>query len=602
MRGAVAKILDLLTPREKKTGLFVLALVLLMALIETAGIASVMPFLAVLGNPQVVETNEYLARVYAFTGFGSTQDFLTALGIFSFTVVASTAFLRLGTHYVLQRWVHMRRHSISSRLLAAYLSQPYEFFLERNTADLSKAILSEVEELVLNVFLPGVTLLAYGVTAVVLVTMLLLVDRVVALLLVTGVGGSYLLVYLTVRGKLRSIGRERAWANRDRFMVVSEALGGIKELKLLGREAAYLRRFEHPSATYSHNVTTNSVLSLAPKYLIEAVGFGGVLLLATLLVATRGGMGEALPMLGLYAFAGYRLLPSIQNVFASLTRLRFGLAAVDVVHGDATQTSVQASRTEVEVGSPSAHAATARFVIRDVGFRNVSYTYPGSHAPTLSDVSFSVPPRGSLGVIGATGAGKTTVVDILLGLLEPQSGDVVSGGRSIRDIGVRNWQRSIGYVPQQIYLIDGTVAENIAVGVAPEEIDYQRVESVARIAQIHQFVTTKEASYHTMVGERGIRISGGQRQRIGIARALYHDPDLLVFDEATNALDVQTETLTMQAITAVRGRKSLVMVAHRLNTVRCCERILVIEEGRIVGLGSYEELRRSNATFRRMAV
>ncbi len=594
-------ILDLLTPREKRRGLLVLAMVLLMALIETAGVASVMPFLAVLANPEVVETNPYLSGLYEAFGFQSTQAFLTMLGVASFIIVVFGALFRLATHYALQRWANMRRHSVSHRLLAGYLRQPYEFFLNRNSADLSKSILSEVEELTKNVFQPGIQLIAYTTSALVLAALLLLVDPWIALAVAGVVGGAYLLIYLGVRGILGRIGRDRADANRDRFTAASEVLGGIKDIKVLGREEAYLARFRGPSARFSKHQATNAVLSIAPKYLIEAVGFGGILALAVILTATQPDLSAALPILGLYAFAGYRLLPAAQQVFAAMSKLRFGWGAVEVVHKDLLLTVP--ARTATGSTTPAPGRGFGRVQVTDeIRFERVSYTYPGAELPTLKEIDIAIPRNSSLGIVGSTGAGKTTFVDVLLGLLTPTSGDVLVDGRSIQDLGVRRWQKAIGYVPQHIFLTDATIAENIALGVASGKIDHEQVTDAARIAQIDAFVESLPDGYATVVGERGVRLSGGQRQRIGIARALYHDPDVLVFDEATSALDGRTEAAAMEAISALRNEKSVILIAHRIGTVRDCDRIMVIEKGREVASGSYAGLMKGSRAFQKLAV
>ena len=599
MKGTIGKILDLLTPPEKRRGLVVLAMVLVMALIETAGVASVMPFLAVLGNPEVVQSNEYLAWAFESFGFESTQSFLIVLGTLSFLVVVFGSLFRLFTHYALQRYANMRRHSVSLRLLAGYLRQPYEFFLGRNTADLSKSILSEVDELTRNVFKPAIQLIAYGTSAFVLVLFLFLMDPWAAFAVTAVVGGSYALIYLAVRGILGRIGRDRALANRERFTAASEVLSGIKDIRVLGREGVYLSRFKGPSLRYSKHQATNSVLSVVPKYMIEAVGFGGVLALAVFLMATRGDLGAALPLLGVYAFAGYRLLPAAQQMFASLANLRFGLGAVEIVHDDLVGLPPRSSRPQpTEDFTPD-----SRQIRGDIVFDRVSYRYPGADAPSLRDISLTVPIGSSLGIVGATGAGKTTLVDVLLGLLPPSSGTIEVDGECIHEAGIRTWQRIIGYVPQHVFLTDASIAENIALGLALDELDGPAVRRAARTAELHNFVASLPDGYETVVGERGVRLSGGQRQRIGVARALYRVPRILVLDEATSALDNRTEARVMENIAGfLRQESTLIVIAHRIGTVTGCAQILVLENGSVAGIGSYEDLEKGSRAFRKVAL
>ena len=595
------KILDLLTPQERRRGLVVLAMVLLMALIETAGVASVMPFLAVLGNPEVVQTNQQLSWAYHALGFQSTQSFLLVLGIASFGIVVVGSLFRLMTQYALLRWANMRRHSVSQRLLAGYLRQPYEFFLGRNTADLSKSILSEVDELADNVFIPGIQFIAYTFTALVLISFLFIVDPWVALVLGVSLGGAYSLTYIGVRGVLGRLGRDRAEANRERFTAAGEVLGGIKDLKVLGRESAYLERFRGPSVRFSKHRATNNVVAVAPKYLIEAVGFGGVLALALFLMTTREDLAGVLPLLGLYAFAGYRLLPAAQHIFAAFSRLRFGWGAVEEVHKDlmGLRRTHESGTTTAEHAGPPAGSHRRKFDL--IELEGVSYRYPGAETTALTDLSLRIPRESTLGVVGTTGAGKTTLVDILLGLLSPSSGAVYVDGQMLTTLAPGAWKNYIGYVPQQIFLTDASLRENIALGVDPGRINDEMVREAARAAQIERFIETLPAGYETKVGERGVRLSGGQIQRVGIARALYHDPEILVLDEATSSLDTGTEALVMEAVEHLKHSKTLVIVAHRMSTVQACDEIVVLEGGRVAARGTFRELMKTSVAFRKVA-
>ena len=589
--GTLGKILALLSPRERKTGAVVLSMMLALALLETAGVASVMPFLAVLGNPELVETQPALAWLYERGGFESVDRFLFALGIGAFAMVVGSALFRILTTYAINRWTQMRRYSIGERLLATYLRQPYEFFLNRNSADLSKSILSEVDELVDKVFRPLMNAAAYSLVAVVLVGFLVWLNPFLAILLALVVGGAYGAIYLGVRGVLGRMGADRVDANQERFTAASEAFGGIKDLKVLGREDAYLQRFRGPASRFARYQSLSLTLSTAPKYLIEAVGFGGVLLLALALLGSSGELGSVLPVLGVYTFGGYRLLPSAQQIFQGLSSLRFGLPAVDDVWREL--------RLGENAGASSESKQTPCSLTGSIRFEEVTFAYRGAVRPALTGVELEIPAGTSVALVGETGAGKTTAVDLLLGLLFPNIGRIMVGGAPLTEQNLRAWQSSIGYVPQTIYLADSTVAENIAFGVPPEEIDREAVHRAARLAAIHEFVENDlPKGYDTEIGERGIRLSGGQRQRLGIARALYHDPSVLVLDEATSALDSATENEIMGAVERLAGAKTVVMIAHRLSTVRGCDRIIHLERGEVVGIGTFTDLEEKSAGFR----
>jgi len=589
--GTPGKILALLSPRERKTGALVLGMMLALALLETAGVASVMPFLAVLGNPELVETNAALAWLYEQGGFESVDRFLFALGVGALVMVVGSALFRILTTYAINRWTQMRRYSIGERLLATYLRQPYEFFLNRNSADLSKSILSEVDELVDKVFRPLMNAVAYSLVAIVLVGFLVWLNPVLATIVALVVGGAYGIIYLGVRGALGRMGADRINANQERFTAASEAFGGIKDLKVLGREEAYLKRFRGPAARFARYQSLSLTLSTAPKYLIEAVGFGGVLILALALLGASGDLGSVLPVLGVYTFGGYRLLPSAQHIFQGLSSLRFGLPAVNGVW------------RELRLGHPSPPRSESTSVppalTGSIRFEGVTFRYPSAPEPTIRDVDLEIRAGTSVALVGKTGAGKTTAVDLLLGLLSPTEGRITVDGVPLTTENVRTWQAGIGYVPQNIYLADATVAENIAFGIPPEAIDREAVYRAARLAAIHDFVEQDLPSgYETEVGERGVRLSGGQRQRLGIARALYHDPAVLVLDEATSALDNATEQAIMEAVTRLAGSKTVVMIAHRLSTVRDCDCLIHLERGKVVGTGTFEDLGHTSARFR----
>ena len=585
------KALALLSRKEKRRGGLVLGMVIVMAVLETVGVASVIPFLSVLGNPEVVHTNPALANPYETLGFESTDAFLMALGGLAFGLILFSAAFRIVTHYVMNRYIEMRRHSLGERLLETYLRQPYSYFLNRHSGDMAKSILSEVDQLIQNVFRPGIQAVAYTVVAVSMVVLLFIIEPLLALTIAVVIGGLYALIYGVVRGLLGRIGRDRANANKERFTTAGEALGGIKPIKLLGREHAYLSRFRPASVRFSRHQSSNQTLSEAPKFLIEAVAVGGVLALALFLMATREGVGDMLPILGLYAFAGYKLLPAVQHIYKGMTKLRFGAAAVDDIHQDLKN---RAALAEIHHDAPRPLNPQ-----REIRLNHVHYQYPGAEKLALTDIDLTIPVGHSIGLVGGTGAGKTTLVDLILGLLRPTQGQLEVDGQPITHDNLRAWQQAVGYVPQEIFLTDASVSENIALGIPPDQIDHTAVERSARMAQVHEFIANElPHGYNTPVGERGVRLSGGQRQRIGIARALYHEPEVLVLDEATSALDNATEAAVMEAVEGLSQEKTIILIAHRLGTVKYCEQICRLHGGRLAGKGAYDDMVDKRGEFR----
>ena len=591
---------ELLTPRERRNLYLLFCAVLVMAGLEVVSVGSILPFLQVAADPASVHENAYLHWAYDTFGFADTNAFLIALGVAAFTaLVLSNAFI-VGTMWALYRYVWNRNHSLSRRLLRSYLHRPYEYFLTRNSAELGKNVLEEVKEVTATMLYPALRGGAKGVVGLFLIGFLFFVDPVVASILAGVLGGAYAAVHFTVRAWLDRAGAERVAANTDRYQIVSEAFGGIKQVKLRGSEDSFLGQFDPPSKRYARLQGSYRVVRKSPRYVLEAVAFGGIILIAIYLIAVQESIQQVIPMLGLYAFAGYRLMPALQKAFSGIASARFNSAALKALHRDLRQRAEEKTAPAERRDPPGAPLTLDDRLVLD----GVTFTYPEADEPAIQDLSLQVPSHTTVGFVGKTGSGKTTAVDLILGLLRPQAGTIAVDGTPLRDdtITVQRWQRNIGYVPQQTFLADDTIARNIAFGVPPDEIDRAAVRDAARRAHIHDFVTQElPDGWETIVGERGVKLSGGQRQRVSIARALYHRPSVLVFDEATSALDQATEASVMEAIYELDDNHTILVIAHRLSTVEKADNIIMLEQGRKVGEGTYDQLAHEHAKFREMA-
>jgi ABC-type multidrug transport system fused ATPase/permease subunit len=589
----------LLDAGERQRAWVVLGVVLVNAAFAAVSVGSIMPFLAVLSDPTRIQTVGALAWAYEAFGFASDYSFLVALGLASFAMIVLASLTQIANTWSIARFSTMLVHSISCRLLGSYLSQPYEFFLNRHTGEMGPKVLSESAEVVQRFFGPAAMLIAAGMTTVAIVGLLVAVNPIIALGAFAILGGAYAVIYLLVRSLLKQLGRIRVEANRLRFRMANEALSGIKDIKLLGREPSYLRRFEVPSMRMTDANVKTSILSGIPQIGLQAVALGGVIFLCILLIdpadlSAGAALGGILPVLGVFALAGQRLMPQLAIFYQSVAQIQTAAAAVDAVHED-----LELGRRG---GSFPRHVTQALGLMKSLELEAVSYSYPNADQAGVRDVSLLIRAGEKIGIVGSTGAGKTTLADIILGLLLPRSGRLIADGINITHENIRTWMQSVGYVPQDIFLTDAPVAENIALGVPPEEINMERIRKAASVAQIDRFVEEElPEGYQTHVGERGVRLSGGQRQRIGIARAMYHDADLIVFDEATSALDNLTEAEVMEAIDALPGDKTVIMIAHRLSTVKGCDRIVVLDKGRVVGCDSWAILMSKNSVFQRIA-
>lgn len=565
-----------------------LLLVVLMAAMEMLGVISIMPFLSVLGRPAIIQEHPALQAVYSRLGFQDNRDFILALGAASIVLVIASSAFKTVTLHMLNRFVHLQRHSLSSRLLSRYLHQPYEFFLVSNPSVLAKNVLSEVDQLMFDVVQPMAQLLAQGSVVLAMALLIFCYDPTMAVCVVAVLGMLYGTVYGLARKRLARIGRERQAANGQRYQACNEALSGIKDVKVTHSAEAYQKKFEWASRQYSRHTAANETLSQSPLYLVEATGYAGLIVISLLLLLRSNDIAHVLPALGLYGFAAYRMLPAAQIIYRGFAKLKFASAALGSIHRDLMLPE--------EVAVTAASALTLREEIRLQGIR---YAYPtASDKPVLDGFDLVIPANTSIGIVGRSGAGKSTLMDILLGLLSPQAGTLSIDGVAIDAGNVGAWQRAIGYVPQHIYLADASVAENIAFGVNRDAIDMQAVERAARAAQIHEFVIGQlPQGYDTAVGDRGIRLSGGQRQRIGIARALYRDPPVLFMDEAASALDAQTEEALNEAIRNLSGSKTIVVIAHKEASLRYCQRVISISPALQAGGNGKEEIEFSQAAL-----
>ncbi len=585
------KLLFLLTPHERKRAGLLLIMLLIMSLLDMTGVASILPFMAVLTNPSLIETNFILNYIFEFSyifGVHNNQQFIFALGVIVFLVLVISLLFKALTYYAQVRFVYMREYTIGKRLIEGYLNQPYSWFLSRHSADLGKTVLSEVQQLILDGMRPLLELISNSMITITIIALLVIVDTKLTLVVGCSIFGAYIIIFYSVSKFLSLSGSKRLINNQLRFTTVNEAFGAAKEVKIGGLEKSFINRFSNSAQIYAQTHASRMVISALPRYVLEAIAFGGVLLMILYIMSKTGSFNSALPIVSLYVFAGYRLMPAMQKIYESFTALTFIGPSLDKLYDD-IQNLKEFDKNQDQNILP---------LYKSITLKNIHYNYPNTSRSTLKDISLNISLKSTVGIVGATGSGKTTIVDIILGLLEPQKGTLEIDGKIIKRHNIRSWQRSIGYVPQQIFLADDTIASNIAFGINKNYINKEAIEKASKIANLHEFVINElPKKYETTVGERGIRLSGGQRQRIGIARALYHNPQLLILDEATSALDNQTEKAVMDAINNLGKQITIVIIAHRLNTIKMCDKIFVLEKGKIKKEAAFEELINSKNEF-----
>ena len=596
----ILQLISLFTAREKRTLAILTFAIIVMAFMEVVGVGAIGPFMAVASDPSVVQENAILKALYEAGGFTQTRSFIVALGIVFFLIIVLTNVFITTVMYWVFRWSSMRAYSLGRRLMSQYLYQPYSFYLNHNTSELSKNILVEVSQVVNMAIRPGIELIARSMVVIAIFIFLFISSPKVALIIAAVLGGAYFLVFSIIKNRLSNIGIRMRGYNREKFKAANEAFGAIKDVKILGKEPVFENVFSESARKLAWESAKRQIITVLPNYIIEAIALGMVVLMLVLLLLAGHDMTSIIPLVSVYAFAGYRMLPALKTIFRSAGQVRSSSSVIESFIADLGMGSenVQENRRQALVLQKTEERQ--RFS-REIELQNIHFSYPASEIPVLQNINMRIQKNTTIGFVGPTGCGKTTLIDVILGLLQAD-GQILVDDQHINDTNLRSWQQNFGYVPQQIFLSDDTVTRNIAFGIPEKKIDMAAVEKAARIAHLHDFVVNKmPQGYDTLVGERGVRLSGGQRQRVGIARALYHDPDILVLDEATSALDNITEKGVMDAIDELMGAKTLIMIAHRLTTVEKADTIYMLEKGQIIAAGSYTELLKGNEAFRKMA-
>ena len=575
----LTRIWRLLDGNERRRLLQLIPLVLLTAGFELIGVSAVIPFVTLLADPDGVLALPIVGPWIEASGVSDTGALLRYAGLgLALAVLIANALVML-TRYRQYRFAAQLTYTMSSRLLAHYLAQPYAFTLTRNSASLTNTVMQQVDRVAQGVG-SGLQLLTAGVTIVALLVFLVALDPLLALASFGMLGGLYGAIFLVSRRYLTRTSRELAAIGAARFKAINEAMGGFKDLKVAGRERSALRHYQVPARRQAQIQANVSAISALPRYALEAIAVGGVVVIASLMAGRDGAFATTLPLLAAYVFGALRLMPAMQSVFAAFAKLRNTQGAVEILEADLREAG--------EVGDALADAPPPLPFAHSIALRGVSYHYPAGDEAALRGIDLVIEKGRSLGIVGRTGSGKTTLVNVLLGLLEPSEGHVeVDGAAAVALADKRAYRRLFGYVPQDIFLLDDSVRRNVALGIPDDEIDDAAVRLACVQAQVDDFIERElPTSYDTIVGERGVRLSGGQRQRVGIARALYHQPAVLVFDEATSALDVHTERRVFEALEAIAKERTLVMIAHRLETVAKADRVIVLDAGRVVDAGS----------------
>ncbi len=596
MLKIIKKIFYILPKGDPVKLVVIFVLMMVAAVLEVMGIGMIPAFVAIVADPEQVLAAEWLQPLLNALDISSQQDLLKWGAVALLAVFILKGAYIITFNYFEARFIYNRRYTISHRLMSSYMQAPYTFHLQRNTAELLRNIIREINVLINIVVTNLLKMSREGVMTLSILIFLFMIEPIITLMVISlsGIGaGTFILLN---NKKMKEYGKEEQKRHSEMIKAINQGLGGIKDARVLNREDEFIEKFRVEAFKTTRLMAYIKFIQQIPRPVIETTAVLGMLLIAVLLVWQDRSMSTIIPILTLFAMATVRLMPSIQELISMYTNLRYNLVALNPIYDDLKELEEYNTRF-LEDRKNKGNLSLEK----QIEIRNVSYHYPDSDEQAINNVSITIPKGKAVAFVGSSGAGKTTIVDLILGLLEPEKGEILVDGIPICK-SPSAWQRNIGYIPQSIYLADETLRSNIAFGLKEKEIDDEKVMQAVKLAQLETMLKRLPKGLDTVVGEHGTRLSGGQRQRVGIARALYHNPQVLVMDEATSALDNITEKQITKAIESLKGERTLIMIAHRLTTVKNCDKLYFMEEGRIIQEGTYHDLVNSNIQFREMAL
>ena len=594
MTNVIKQLVGLIAKSERLSFFKLLVVICIVAIFDSFGVFSIMPFIALVSNPQIISENEYAQLIYSTFNISSINQFLVVAGTSVFFLLIFSLVLKSASLFYQFKFSYRQEHLLSSKLFERYLSKSYEWHAQNNGSELSRQILSEISVVVHQGIMPAIFLIAQVFNVIFIALVLMLVDLQSTVILSVTTFCLYGLILLIFSKRLKKHANERLQFNSIRFKMVNEAFPALRELKIYRVEDYFLNQFSKSTDGYSTSLTMLQTIGQLPRFVLEGAAFGGLVLFIVIMIVNGREIAELLPILSLYIFAGYRLMPAAQQIYNSVSLLRFIAPSLEKIHADYSELSPQRiiDEKQPEFRSPLSSPPSIRII-------GLSYGYPNTSIPAINNISTNIEAGDIVAIIGPSGSGKSTLVDLLAGLLEPSKGQILyEVSCSSSDTSSKSTYR-VGYVPQEIYLTDTSIKSNIAFGEMANEIDFDRVVQSAKMVGIHDFIVNSlDQNYETMVGEAGARLSGGQRQRIGIARALYQQPSVLIFDEATSALDIAMEKELLKTITKLKQKVTIIIIAHSIETMKKIDNIIMIERGSLVIQGSFKDLIKTNDTVK----
>jgi ATP-binding cassette, subfamily B, bacterial PglK len=597
MINKLIQLFFLITPEQRKKFVILQILVIVMSIFEVVGIASIAPFMALVADTVILEGDNILASIYQYSGLNSKQDFVFFVGVVVLILLTLGSIISMYTIWLLTLFGQRTGVSIGNRLFELYIHKNWIYHSENNSATLTKQISSEANRVCNGIILPFMLFNSKIISALFISFMLLIYDPFVALFALFIYISMYWGLFKIIRAILVINGKKVSQSSEARFKLISEGFGGIKDILILRSQDMFVEKFIKSGEMLAKYHGRTLALGHIPRYFMEVVAFGSVIIFLLFLLKTHeNSVSAVLPIISIYALAGLKLLPAFQQSYASIVMMQGSMPAFDAIKDDLDDCKMY---DEIKIKKDSHNYNYS--IVKSIKLKSIRYKYPGKDKQVLNAISMKFPVNKVIGIVGPSGSGKSTVIDVLLGLIEPDSGEILIDNKTLHPENIENWQDKIGFVSQSIFLKDASIIENIAFGVDPSNINLNQVNQSVKLSYLTDLIENLPDGLNTKVGERGAQLSGGQIQRIGIARALYNDAEILILDEATSSLDGISEKLIMDAIHNFSGSKTVILIAHRLSTVKQCDLIYFIDDGEVKDSGSYDELSQNNADFKRMA-
>jgi len=593
MFQSLKKLLSLFEDETKNRFWSILVMMLVVSFLETLSISAIPAFLLVVSDPEKLLKIPFVGSSFKNISKINKQDILVfgSIGLISIYVIKN---LFISWYFYLRvKFVFKQQSGLEIRMFKSYMAAPYSFHLRSNSAQLLRNTTGEVGIITKNLMIPYIQFLMDSITVLSILVLLFIAEPVVTLFSFFVLGlGSFLFLRIT-NSKVKRLGKDSQKLRTKKIKAVSQGIGAFKEARVMNREEYFINELANISKKHAANDRYMQFVNTLPKPFIETISVAGMLLVAIILNYQGRNLQSIIATLTLFAAAAMRIMPSIREMVKAYSSFKYNYHSIEPVYQDLKQLEKFYINKVVPI---------KRLPLQNViEIHNLSFSYEKSKTKALSNVSFSIPQGSAVALVGASGAGKSTLADLILGILEPTGGGILADGFNIKN-SLPEWQINVGYIPQVIYLSDDSLKRNIALGMRDDEIEKDKLQRALEDAQLSEFVRSLPEGIETVVGERGTRLSGGQRQRIGIARALYHEPAVIVMDEATSALDNLTEKYIIEQLERLKGKITIIMIAHRLSTVKNCDKLFLLKEGRIVGEGTYNELVSSNEEFRKMSL